>query len=86
MAQPGEYFRMPGEVALDGVAITKSDSTVFTPPLKCIYVGGTGDVTIRTPSGATLLFKAVPAGMVLPWAADQVRSTGTGATDMIGGW
>lgn len=81
--------------AEDAVAITKSDTTVYTPPLRGIYVGTTGDVAVITArnmrrhltEGVALLavvFPAVPAGAILPIHASQVMSTGTAAGGLVG--
>ena len=72
------------ESAVDAVAITKSDSTVFTPPLRGIYVGGTGDVAVTTMLGTVITFTAVPAGFILPVYCSKVMSTNTSATSMVG--
>lgn len=68
-------------------AITPSDSVNFAVPTRGIYVGVTGDVVCvpktRTGEGAAVLFKAVPAGSVLPIAATRVNSTSTTATDLV---
>ena len=67
--------------AFDAVAITKSDVTVF-PVTRAIYVGGTGDVAVRTAGGNAATFLSVPAGIF--WVqVDQVLSTGTDATGLI---
>lgn len=50
-------------------AITPSDTTVVF--CRAIYVGGAGDVAVRTVDGATTAtFKAPPVGTVLPVAID----------------
>lgn len=72
-----------GSTGVDGFTVVKSDSTVFSRFPRAIYVGTTGDVTIRTPAGTTLLFKDVPAGGYVLCQCDQVRSTGTDAADMV---
>ena len=68
--------------AEDAIAITKSDATVLIG-LRGIYVGGTGDVAVTTPTG-DVTFSAVPAGTILPVSASKVLSTGTTATLMVG--
>ncbi len=71
----------PGQ---DAVAVTKSDSTIFTAPTRGLYVGGTGDVAVRMwYSGNSCTFASVPAGSILPIAVDQVLSTGTTATTIV---
>lgn len=78
---------MPAEVqpvtANDGVAVTKSDNTIYNPPLDAIYVAGAGDVTVITNAGNSLLITAV-AGVILPIKCKKVMSTGTDATGIVG--
>lgn len=68
-------------------AITPSDSTVLTG-VRALYVGTTGDIAmigVDAPSGATgVLFKAVPAGVILPFSPRQVLATGTTASNIVG--
>lgn len=69
--------------ATGGVAITKSDTTVLEPFVRALYIGGTGDVAVRFIDGTTVTFSAVPVG-ILQVEVDQVLSTGTTATNIIG--
>ena len=69
--------------AQNAAAVTKSDSTVFSPPAIGLWVGGTGDVAVRMyGSQSTVVFTAVPAGSWLYIQIDQVKSTSTTATNM----
>lgn len=68
-------------------AITASDTDTYNPPLLAVYVGVTGDVTVKLGTAATtaVTFKAVPAGMCPPVSGIvQVMSTATTATNLIG--
>lgn len=66
-----------------GAPITPSD-TVGIDTTRAIYVGVAGDISIRLIDDATpVLFKAVPAGSVLPVRTSLVRATGTTATNLI---
>lgn len=76
MASPVE-----AAAAKDGFAVTKSDSTAIR--FDALYVGGTGDVTVRTTRGTTLEFEAVPAGTILPISGDRVMAATT-ATLIVG--
>lgn len=67
-----------------GFAVTKSDTTVFTRTTDALWVGGVGDVAVHTAQGSTMTFSAVPAGTKLPIKCDQVLSTGTTATLILG--
>ncbi len=70
--------------AMDCFAITKHDTDDFAFMVRGIYVGGTGNVVVVTPSGAAITFVGVPAGAVLPVKAKRVNSTNTTATSMVG--
>lgn len=67
----------------DGFAVTPSDTAVFRKMASALYVGGTGDVTVRTEAGTSLLFSAVPVGAILPVRCDKVMATGTTATLIV---
>jgi hypothetical protein len=67
------------------LTITKSDSTVYEPAIRYIYVGGAGNVAIKDPLGTTVVFTAPPVGTILgPFQAASVMSTSTTATLLIG--
>lgn len=67
-------------------ALTKSDSTTYTPT-RALYVSGTGDVAVvMAGDGGTVIFKAVPAGMLLPIRVTKLMSTDTTATLVVGLW
>lgn len=70
--------------AVGVVAVTPSDVTVFTPPLRGLYVGTTGAVAVTCPDLSTAVFTAVPAGVILPVLCSKVLSTGTTASTIIG--
>lgn len=65
-----------------GVSITPSDTVANW--FRAVYVGVTGDVTIKDGAGTSLLFKGAPAGTLLPVMTSKVMSTGTTATNLIG--
>lgn len=68
-------------VADDYAAVTKSDSTAVQA--RALYVGGTGDVVIRsTAAGTAVTFKSVAAGSILPVYAYHVMAATT-ATDIV---
>lgn len=69
--------------ASHAAAVTVSDSTVYDPPGRSLYVGVTGNVAVRMAgSGATVTFVNVQGGSILPIAVDQVRSTNTTASSI----
>lgn len=67
-------------------AITPSDATVYTPPLRAIYVGGAGAVAVQHVDGSTAVLSAVPVGTILNLAnVSKVLATGTTAT-LLAAW
>jgi hypothetical protein len=70
--------------AFTGSVLTKSDATVYDPPWRGLYVGGTGDVNVGFPDGSTAIFSAVPVGTIIPVICYQLRSTSTTATLVVG--
>jgi hypothetical protein len=65
-------------------AVTPSDTTVIN--CRAIYVGGAGNVAVKTANGATAVtFTAPPVGTILPVLIDQgqIMSTNTTATLLI---
>jgi hypothetical protein len=66
-------------------AITKSDSTVYSPLIRAIYVGVGGNINVVDSAGNTVLFVGVPQGAVLgPFAVSKVMSASTTAGSMVG--
>lgn len=66
------------------IAVTTSD----TVPISCraIYVGGAGNVAVKTVSGATAVtFTAPPVGTILPIMIDggMIMATNTTATLLL---
>lgn len=76
---------MPGYVqassAGDGAAVTPSDSTVVA--FDAVYVGGAGNVVVKTPFGTTLTFTAPPVGTIIPIRCNRVMAATT-ATLLVG--
>lgn len=68
-------------VTADAFQVTPSDTTAISA--YGFYVGVTGDVTVITSRGTTVLFKAVPAGVSIPLAISKVKSTGTTASQIV---
>lgn len=50
---------------------------------RALYIGGAGDVSVVMGDGGTIVFKAVPAGTLLPVFSSQVTVTNTTATNML---
>lgn len=76
-------YHEAGAPATDAFAITPSDTEEFVYVTRGIYVGGTGNVTVLMQDGSTVLFAAVPTGVILPVKAARVNSTGTTATNLV---
>jgi hypothetical protein len=74
---------MRGPQFNDAFTLTPADATVYQPPLSGLFVGGTGAVSVVTPSGNTVVFSAVPAGAILPVAVSKVLAA-TVATLILG--
>lgn len=75
----------PDAPALQAFAIAPSDSAELPAVTKSIYVGSSGDVTLRPLRGtADVTYRNVPDGAYLTIRASHVRATGTTATDLIG--
>ena len=71
-------------VGQDALSITPSDTVDTTVLCRALYVGGVGDVSLVTLSGNTVVFKAVPAGTVLPVGFRRINFTDTTATLLVG--
>lgn len=75
--------------ARSAFAITKSDDTNYLTGAsqvvpKALYIGTTGDLTVQLVGDAgTVVFKAVPAGSVLPIRVQRVLAATT-AADILG--
>ena len=72
----------------DAVALTKSDTTTFSAAnggmFDGLYVGGAGDVAVRTANGTTVTFSGATAGSTIPIRFDRLMSTNTTATNILG--
>ncbi len=63
------------------IAVVKSDTTTIGG-CRALYIGTTGDVTLDTALQTNVVFKAVPAGTILPVAALRVKAA-TSAADIV---
>jgi hypothetical protein len=73
---------------VDAFPVTKSDTDKFMPAtggkINALYIGGAGNVAVRTLTGRVITFTAVPVGTILPIQCERVMSTNTTATLIIG--
>ncbi len=72
--------------ARDAATVAPNDATDLAVLPRAIYVGQTGDLSVRLAGGQTVVFRAVQAGSVLPVRAARVNATGTTATDIVALW
>ena len=84
VAGPVPFMAQNAGPAMDGFAITPSDSTNMAAICRAIYVGVAGDVVLVTSQSTVLTFKNCPAGLIIPIAAIRVNNTNTTATNLIG--
>lgn len=70
--------------AAGSATVTASDTTIFDPPGRALYIGGAGNVAVRMAGDeSTPIFVGVQAGTMLSVCVDKVLSTGTTATSII---
>jgi hypothetical protein len=67
-------------------AITPSNSVDLANETIAIYVGTPGDLRIDDVNGNTVTFSNLANGIFHPIQAKKVYSTGTSATNIIGGY
>ena len=61
-------------------AVTKSDSTVYSPVIRAFYIGTAGDLVLRAPGSITsVTFKNLANGAILPVKAERVMAATTAA-------
>ena len=68
------------------IAVTPSDTTVYSPAIVWLYVGTTGDVAVLGKNDTTAVtLKAVPQGtqLVFRYPVQKVMATGTTASTLI---
>lgn len=75
-----------GETPTRAASVTPDDNNDLATVARRLYIGGAGDVTIVTPSGNTVTFKAVPVGTTLSILTARVMATGTTATLILALW
>lgn len=87
---PKEMLPAKIERCFQNAQVIVPTDNVVCGPFAGLYVGGAGDVNVIMRNGdgnggtAPVLFKAVPAGTILPIAIQAVQANLTTATLMIG--
>lgn len=71
---------IPGQGAID---ITPSDSTLFDPLPRALWIGTGGDLSVTMADGSTGTFIGVPSGTLLPLSVSKVLAATT-ASDIEG--
>jgi hypothetical protein len=66
-----------------GVAVTPSDATHYTPPLDALYVGGAGNLSVTGVDGASYTLSGALAGTIYNLQIVKVMATGTTATNIV---
>lgn len=79
------YFgNLPSGPVTGGFAVTASDATTYSPPLRGIYVGVSGDVAVKFNNDETVTYVGLASGILHPIAGiKQILSTGTTATSIV---
>ena len=70
--------------AIDGFAITPSDTALLPELVRAIYIGDGGTLVLELSAGTVLTFSGVPGGAILPVRAQRIKATGTTAGALIG--
>lgn len=65
-------------------AVTPHDTNPTIKRTRGIYVGGTGNVSIRDEAGNAVVFNSVPVGTILPVRTEVIMATNTTATNLVG--
>ena len=72
--------------ARDAAAVTPNDATDLPDLPRAIYVGQTGNLSIRMAGGQSVVLTSVQAGTFLPIRARGVNATGTTASAIVALW
>lgn len=72
--------------AREAAVIAPDDATDLTLLPRAIYVGQTGNLSLRLPGGQSVIFVNVQGGSFLPVRAVGVNATGTTAGGLIALW
>ncbi|HQY43007.1 MAG TPA: hypothetical protein PK450_02420 [Paracoccaceae bacterium] len=72
--------------AREAATITPNDAIDLAVMPRAIYVGQSGDISVRFSGGQAVLFANAQAGSFLPVRAIGVNATGTTATGLVALW
>ncbi|GAB4383267.1 spike base protein, RCAP_Rcc01079 family [Albidovulum sp.] len=72
--------------ARDAAPVTPDDVADLPVLPRALYVGQTGDLSLRVAGGQTVILQNVPAGTVLPVRSRGVNATGTTAAGIVALW
>lgn len=69
---------------VSGWVVYSKDASNDTNATRGLYIGTTGDVSVQMyRTGTAVVFKTVPAGVILPISVIRVNSTGTTASNIV---
>lgn len=75
------HLESPAE---DAFVITPSDSNELATATRSLYVGGAGNIRLKTVEGTVVTFQGAVAGSVLPVRAKHIYDSDTTATNLVG--
>lgn len=81
----GEGYALDSPAAHAAVVVP-NNTTNLASDTRAIFVGGAGNINLRTVGGEDVLFTGVVAGTVLPIRARRIYATNTTATNMVAMW
>jgi hypothetical protein len=70
--------------AQDAISLTPNDGVDVAQGVRGLYIGVTGNVNLITNQGNTVLFTAVPAGVILPIMVKRLLAASTTASAIVG--
>lgn len=71
---------------LGAANVTPHDTNELATWSRKLYVGGTGNITLITAEGQTVLYSAIPVGTQIDISAKIIKATGTTATLIVAMW
>jgi hypothetical protein len=77
------YSAAPNSPARYAASAVLSDTENLPVSGRGLYIGGNGDVVLKTVGGNNVTFSNLVAGTILPICVMQIFSTGTTASNII---